>query len=421
MDGALLPEELKEVIDEAYSPDNFDLDPRDGNIQFTQLHNGISLADLSAGPTASYKDMPMQPLTRAMGKAQERLEGLYMMIMMITSGDTGVAALEGLSKVDNMGAIAIMQENVSPFQQSDMARMHDPDRGIHVLQYEGRFSKLNGMHMAANQKFDLGALNSVNIGRLIFQIGYEFALYLKAAEQADVEIGAPMDISKQTGNFGHGLSSIFAREMGLPWGNIILGNNENDTTYQMIEHGVIVNQSDRETDSSAQDIGNPSNMWRYFLALFGNDPEKVTRLYDIYEKAGEVSLSKIGIENRSVYDGVMAARIDAAERTAVTKGIYEMNGGKIIIDPHTANGIGAIEKLRAEGRLDKDRPAVAVETARAYKFDDITKKRIGAIAGRPTRYIGLEESQSGMLLPKIRDYEDLDRYIRTRTSTKLRS
>jgi threonine synthase len=421
MGGTLPPSELKEVIDEAYSPDNFDLDPRDNNIQFTKLHNGTLMADLSAGPTASYKDMPMQPLSRAMSKVQKRLHDLYLTIVTITSGDTGRAVLEGLSVVNNIGTVAIMQKNISPFQRSDMARMHDPGNDMHVLQYKGDFSKLNEVHMEANKHFDLGAMNSVNIGRLIFQIGYEAALYLKAAELADVEIGTPIDISKQTGNFGHGLSSIFAREMGIPWGDIILGNDENDTTYQLFEHGTVVRQGDRETDSSAQNIGNPSNMWRYFLTLFGNDPEKIRRVYDIYENEGRVALSKIGIENQSVYKDVLAARIDAAERTAITREVYEMNGGKIIIDPHTANGVAAIEKLKAEGRLDKKRPKVAVETARAYKFDDITEKRLGVAAGRPTRYIGLEEKYAGLALPEIYNYEDLERYLKEYTQVQSKS
>ena len=421
MGGTLTPDELKEVIDEAYSPENFDLDPRDGNIQFTKLHNGTLMADLSAGPTASYKDMPMQPLSRAMSKVQQRVYDLYLTIVTITSGDTGEAVLKALMTAINIGAVGIMQKNISPFQRNAMARMHDPENDMHVLQYVGDFSKLNEVHMEANKHFYIGAMNSVNIGRLIFQIGYEAALYLKAAELSDVEIGMPIDISKQTGNFGHGLSSIFAREMGIPWGNIILGNDENDTTYQLFEHGTVVKQKDVKTDSSAQNIGNPSNMWRYFLTLFGNNPEKIRRLYDIYENEGRVALSQIGIEKPSVYENVLAARIDASERDAITREVYKMNGGKIIIDPHTANGIAAIEKLKAEGRLDKKRPKVAVETARAYKFDDTTNKRLGVVLGRPTRYIGLEEAYSKVVLPEIGDYQDLERYLKEYTKVQPRN
>lgn len=415
MHGTLTPDELKEVIDEAYSPDNFDLDPRDSNIQFTKLHNSILLADLSAGPTASYKDMPMQPLSRAMSKVQEQLHDSYLTIVTITSGDTGEAVLKGLLTADNIGAVGIMQQNISPFQRNAMARMHKPENDMHVLQYVGDFSVLNEVHMEANKYFDIGAMNSVNIGRLIFQLGYEVALYLKAADISGVEIGQPIDISKQTGNFGHGLSSIFAREMGIPWGYVILGNDENDTTYQLFENGTVVKQKDVRTDSSAQNIGNPSNMWRYFLTLFGNEPAKVSKLYEEYSTKGRVVLSEIGIERPSVYDDVYAASINNSERDVITREVYEMNGGKIIIDPHTANGIAAIEKLRAESRLDKDRPKVAVETARAYKFDDVTNRRLGVVLGRPTRYIGLEEAYSKVILPEISNYSDLESYLKEHT------
>jgi threonine synthase len=301
-----------------------------------------------------------------------------------------------------------------------MAREHNTKRGVHVLQSDHDFSKLNDLQMMADQAYDLGAVNSVNPGRIIAQTAYNFSVYLKTIAEAGKEIGDPVDITIQSGNMGNALSAIYARKMGLPYRNIIMATNENDTIYSMIEHGVYLNQKGPKTDSSAQDVNNPSNAWRYFGTLYGNDPEKVARVFKLWKETGRAAIKDIGIEDTSVWENLMAARVTADERTAITRQVFYGTNRRVIIDPHTANGLAAIEKLKAAGRLDDDVPMVAVETARAYKFDRITHERIGWTMGRPTRYIDFEAAQRGKRLPKISTAEDLLSYIALNTNARKR-
>lgn len=411
--GSAIPdEELKSIAKDAYSPENFDFD-NDGSLRFTKTPSGAYIFGLSDGPTAAFKDMAMQPLARILDRLHEKL-GIPLTIMLSTSGDTGRAALEAFANLSNAEIICMFpSKGVSSIQRAQMVAASE-NENTHVLEVEGDFSYINDLHMMANEAYDLGSVNSVNIGRLISQIPYYVASYLKAIELEGKQIGDPIDVSIPSGNFGNALSAIIAREMGVPIRDIIVATNENNILDTMFSTGVFQKSEFVHTDSSAQDIRMPSNVWRYFAMLYGNDTEKIAKVYKTYKEKGGVDIGSIGIENESVIRNIKSATVTREERSIVIKDNYAASGGQLMIDPHTANGLTAIEKL---GGKDPEVPMLVPETAKSYIFRE-AMRRLGINPPLPERFIGLEEAQRGKKLVRITDFNDLSAYLKDNTGAK---
>lgn len=414
--GDAIPDEvLRATAQEAYSPENFDFE--DGNLRLTTLPSGIHVVGLSDGPTAAFKDMAMQPLARWMSYLQGE-KGDPLTILLSTSGDTGPAALKAFGGLENTEIINLLpKEGVSPFQWAQMAELGEQE-GIHVLEMGGGFGDLNKIQMEVNSEFDLGTVNSVNIARIIAQVPYYVASYLEAIELEGKQVGDPVDVSIPSGNFGNALSAIIAREMGVPFRNIIVATNENNTLDNMFKTGEFSVAPYRHTDSSAQDIDMPSNVWRYFGMMFGNDPEKIGQVYRTLQDVGFVSLKDVGIENPDVLENVMSSSVTRLQRMHAIRDTYCHSDGEIILDPHTANGVAAINKLWAN---DPDVPMLSMETAKPFKFDSAIFHALGIKPPRPARFEGVEARQRGKRLGQVANREELLAYIAEHTHAKSRA
>lgn len=414
--GSAIPNEvLKATAKEVYSSDNFDLDD-DDNLRFNTLSSGIHVVGLSDGPTAAFKDMAMQPFAKWMSYLLQQ-KGEPLTILLSTSGDTGPAALHAFGGRPNIEIAGMMpKKGVSRFQWAQMAELAEQS-GVHVLEVTGDFSYINDLHMEADLAYDLGAVNSVNIARIIAQVAYQVAAYLKTVELEDKQVGDPVDVSIPSGNFGNALSAIIARKMGLPYRNIIVATNENNTLDILFREGVFRRLDKiKHTNSSAQDVRMPSNVLRYFGMLFENDTEKYKRLFQTWEKLGAVTLNDIGIVDQSLRQGVLSATVKTADRARVIRSVYTQSGAqRTIIDPHTANGLAAIEILSAR---DPDVPMLAMETAKPFKFNGAMKKILGIIPPRPERFRGLEQRQSGKILTQIANKSDLLTYLGEHTPAR---
>ncbi len=415
--GSALPDEvLRATTEVAYSPDNFNFDDEDSNLRFLTLDSGIHVVGLSDGPTGAFKDMAMQPFARWMSYLQQQ-KGNPLTIMLSTSGDTGPAALNAFAGLANTEIINMLpKEGVSRFQWAQMAELAD-ETGVHVLEIAGGFSDINDLHMKADLVYDLSSVNSVNIARIITQVPYYVASYLKAIKLEAKEIGDPVDVSVPSGNFGNALSAIIARKMGVPLRNIILATNENNTLDTLIKKGVFRLSKFQHTDSSAQDVKMPSNVWRYFAMMFRNDPEKIAHIYKSLMTVGSVAIRDLGVVDESVRVGILSATIDASDRAETIKRIYDESGRRTLIDPHTANGIAAIEQLQAK---DLNIPMLSMETAKPFKFNETMMRILGIRPSRPERFEGLEERQKDRKLTQIANEAALLEYLRDHTHAQIK-
>lgn len=419
--GDALPDEvLRATADEAYSKDNFDFDETDHNLRFTKITSGIEVVGLSDGPTGAFKDMAMQPFARWMSYLQ-RQTGKSLSILLSTSGDTGPAALHAFGGLANTEIIAMLPKaGVSPFQWAQMASMDNPTEGIHVLEVAGSFSDINDIHMEADLAYDLGAVNSVNIARIVAQVPYHIASYVKAINRAGNNIGDPVDLSIPSGNFGNALAAIIARKMGAPIRNIMIATNENNTLDALFNQQKFTLSDFQHTDSSAQDVKMPSNAWRYLAMLFNNNTDKIRQTYKALVNTGSADIEAIGIEDPSVIDGIYATTITQEERHQTMRDVFEANDHEVIIDPHTANSVAGAIKLRTLIDDKLNVPLVAYETAKPFKFDKIVEAVVSVVPPRPARFSQLEQQESDKKLTQIANATELLNYLARHTLAKTK-
>jgi len=79
-----------------------------------------------------------------------------------------------------------------------------------------------------NEKYHLGAVNSINWARILAQTVYYFLAYFHVRDQIPHPERAELQFVVPTGNFGDVLAGYYAKRMGLPMGKLVVATNSND-------------------------------------------------------------------------------------------------------------------------------------------------------------------------------------------------
>lgn len=405
--GVIPDDELRRTATEAYSPQLFDFD--EGSLRLNETSSGIYIAGLSDGPTGAFKDMAMQPFARwveAIRKTKGIEETLNLLIS--TSGDTGPAAQHAFGSVQGVHSFTMFPQGkgASEFQRAQMIGMHNGEN-VHSLEVAADFTDINNMHMQLEERFEVGAVNSVNIARLIAQVPYHVATYLQTIEASGGIFGDEVDITIPSGNFGNGLAAIIARKMGVPIRNIIIATNENNTLSRFFNEGVYPNvpkEDEKQTTSSAQDIRNASNWWRLAHMLYGGrNPE----IYKQWKEQGDVDLTHAKITSGEYLRGIRATTIDELARHAMMMTVWESSNGRTMIDPHTANAVVAAERFKDRRGV----PMAAYETAKPFKFPATVQHVLGVKAVNSERFKDVMSIAEGKTVPHFDTEAEIAEYL----------
>jgi len=167
-----------EVLSEAL--DRYDaFDDPSNPVPLEKIENDCFVMELYHGPTRAFKDMALQPFGHILAKEAQAREENYL-IMAATSGDTGPATLETFKNQDNIKVICLYPHGGT----SDVQRLQmvtEEAENLKVIGVHGNFDDTQNMlkHLLASEEFKaelenrnikLSAANSVNFGRIIFQI-----------------------------------------------------------------------------------------------------------------------------------------------------------------------------------------------------------------------------------------------------------
>lgn len=409
-------EELQRIADESYSSELFDLD--DGHLKLRELNlhdnlpSQLYIAGLSDGPTGAFKDMAMQPFGRLMEAIRDH-KGVTdpLDLLISTSGDTGPAAQHAFGAVAGVRTFTMYPTDggaVSSLQRQQMVYMHNGET-VHTLGVKGvSFSDINNIHMELAEEFDVGAVNSVNIARLVTQVAYHVATYLEVARKnpRGFAFGDPIGVAIPTGNFGNALAAIYAREMGVPIRKIILATDENDALMQYFEQGIYPKQPGKPTTSSAQAIGNASNWWRFADAVYGGRNDEI---WEQWNNDGRVDFTQNYRNVRPEYTkNVKAYAIDEMARHAMMRTVRHETACQDMVDPHTANAVEAAQRHRRYWKHDV--PMVAYETAKPCKFPELMKRVVGVTPPLPER-LGHFADDSKKKLPHFKDIDGIREYL----------
>ncbi len=368
-------EDLIEMVEKAYEHFN-----SEKICPIVSLESNVSVLELFHGPTASFKDMGLQ-LTPRFFEASNTDENQKFCIVTATSGDTGIAAIEGFKKVKNMSVFVIYpKDGVSELQKKQMQSV--ADENVKVMGVDGDFDFCQNatkqlftdaeftqkIQKKYTTKFAAG--NSMNWGRLLPQIGYYFSAYADLLENKKIELGEEVEICVPSGNFGNILGAFMAKKMGLPISKFICASNENNILTEFLNTGVydITNKKLIKTDSPSIDILKSSNIERllYFLT---EDTQYIKELFEKLNKENRFEISSEILEK--IKENFVADFCTEQEMQNTIQKYYKEKN--ILLDPHTAVAICVSNKIPQENTKQR----VVASTAHFGKFIPAIEKALG--------------------------------------------
>ena len=319
------------------------------------------------GPTRAFKDMALQPFGSIFSSiAQKRGENY--LILAATSGDTGPAALNTFRNKKNIQVVCLYPDGGT----SDVQRLQmvcEDGENLKVLGIKGNFDDAQNAlkSLLASNSFKaelekddikLSAANSVNFGRIIFQIIYHFWSYLELIRQNAIKNGENIYLVVPSGNFGNVLGAYYAQKMGLNIEKLLVASNENNILTQWINTGVydIREKSLKLTKSPAMDILKSSNIERVIFDLFGSLRTK--ELMENLNKNNIFTMTQNETKELQKYFSATFSNDSFGNKT-----IKEFLDSGYLMDPHTATCIKAYNDLR-----EKPLKTVIYSTAEWTKF-----------------------------------------------------
>ncbi len=364
------------TLDEALSRyDAFD-DP-DNPVPLSKIEDDCFVMELYHGPTRAFKDMALQPFGYILSKEAQRRNEQYL-IMAATSGDTGPATLETFKNQANIKVACLYPDGgTSDVQRLQMVTEEaDNEKVIGVV---GNFDDTQNMlkELLASEDFKaelerrkikLSAANSVNFGRIIFQIIYHIHAYLELLRRGEITMGEKIYLIVPSGNFGNVLGGYYAKRAGLPVERLLVASNVNNILTDLINSGVY-DMASRElikTKSPAMDILKSSNVERVLFDKFG--AVRTKELMDSLNTTGKYRLTPKEVATIQEDFAAIYSQDDESE-AYIAK--YAKAG--YIMDPHTATCMKAYEKLTQEGIK-----SVVYSTAEWTKFSTTVARALGS-------------------------------------------
>lgn len=361
-------DELMHCINSAY----------DAKFETTDIAPVVSVGDtwyleLFHGATIAFKDMALSILPHLMVTAAKKNHCENdIVILTATSGDTGKAAMAGFADVPGTKIIVFYpKDGVSPFQERQM-RTQKGDN-TYVVGIEGNFddaqTRVKEMFQDEELKAEIGKLgyqfssaNSINIGRLVPQVAYYVAAYVRLLEKGALKAGEPMNVTVPTGNFGNILAAYYAKQMGLPIGKLVCASNTNKVLYDFFETGCYdKNRPFVVTTSPSMDILVSSNLERLLYQAAGRNSETDADLMKQLQTTGKYTITEQMRAQMADFTGYYS---DEAQTAAQIRKVYDATG--YVLDPHTAVASAAADRYRED---TKDNGVMlVVSTASPYKF-----------------------------------------------------
>jgi threonine synthase len=357
----IAPDVLAAMCSDAYA--TFD---HPAVVPLVQIGDEHFLQELFHGPTLAFKDVALQLVGRLFEHVLSN-QGRRITIVGATSGDTGSAAIDGVKHCAHADIVILFPKGrTSEVQRRQMTTVKSPN--VHVVAIDGSFDDCQDLVKAMfndsefRQRMGLSAVNSINWARVMAQVVY----YVTATDhlRGDINFCVP------SGNFGNAFAGWIAKQMGAPIGRFVVASNANDILTRFFTDNDMTTRPVLPSLSPSMDIQVSSNFERLLFEINGRDGGQTAEQLQRFRTSGSLSIEA---DQRADYlDGVfVAARIDDNETLDVIKRTYMSTG--VLVDPHTAVGIGVTESVRST----ITGPIVTLSTAHPAKFPDAVERATG--------------------------------------------
>lgn len=340
------------------------------------LHIGDRLVlELFHGPTGSLKDFGARFMANLFGHLQSG-ERKSIRILAV-EGNTFDALTDAFYDVEGVKVILLCPK-------SEISRLHKSSlcKNIFAVVVEGTLDDCKKLAQAAfsntsvRKNLILSSGSSVNIARIIAQIAYYSAAAGKAFEgKLDspepatpkgakfvpfngktgafrLIAGKPLSVCVPSGNFGNYVSALYAMKMGAPIKRVIAATNSNKSIPDYIESSYFEGSFQEDTISNAMDVGIPNNF------------ERIIKHWSFKE-------------TQSMSVGVHVTDDETRETIA-----YVHKEFGYFIDPHTAVGWRAVDKLAEQSKI-KAEPLAVLATGHPAKSAKIVEPLTGHVPAIP--------------------------------------
>ena len=388
--------DLSKIIDKSYSVF------RNKNVVDLVKIGDRSVLELFHGPTLAFKDVAMQLLGNFyeyyLNNKNEKLN-----IIVATSGDTGAAAINAIKGKKNVNIFVLHPNNrISPVQRKLMTT--GKEKNVYNIAVEGSFDDCQNLVKAMftdkifAKEIKMSGVNSINWARIIAQSVYYFYSYFLIDDNIK-----PINFSVPTGNFGDVYAGYLAKKIGLPINKFVVATNQNDILHRAISKGKYNIENVLETISPSMDIQIASNFERLIYDLKDRSDEKTTEVMKKIKEQGKYLIDKESLIKINI--DFLSSRMDENEVLKTIKTVYEKYN--IVLDPHSAIGYGAFDKVSLKGNN------VVLATAHPCKFPDAIEKAINLKSELPSELaFVLDEKENYDIIDN--DLSKIKKYIKER-------
>ncbi len=349
-------------------------------VPLVQIDDEHFVQELFHGPTLAFKDVALQLVGRLFENVLSQ-QGRRVTIVGATSGDTGSAAIDGVKNCAHADIVILYPSGrTSDVQRRQMTTVNSPN--VHVVAVDGSFDDCQDLVKAMfndvvfRDRMNLSAVNSINWARVMAQIVY----YVTATDHLRGEI----NFCVPSGNFGNVFSGWIAKQMGAPIGTLLVASNANDILTRFFTDNDMSTRPVVPSLSPSMDIQVSSNFERLLFEINGRNGGQTADQLQRFRASGSLSIE--GDQRADYIDGVFTSvRLDDDETLDVIRRSHASTG--MLLDPHTAVGVGAVERVRSS----IDGPIVTLATAHPAKFPDAVERATGIRPQLPAHLADLME------------------------------
>lgn len=330
------------------------------------LDDHLHVLELFHGPTLAFKDFALQLLGN-LYETQIARTGAPIAVLGATSGDTGSAAIHGLlGKSGVQLFILYPRGRISVLQERQMTTTGAEN--VYPIAIEGSFDDAQRYvkdlfgDLPFKARYNLSAINSINLARILAQCVY----YIWAWLRLDPNQRKQLEFVVPTGNFGNVLAGWLTQQMGLPDVAFRVATNQNDILHRLFTTGHYAIEGVQASYAPSMDIQVASNFERFLYYFVDGDSTQVRAIMQAFRDTGQYQFEDFSTK------GFTSSKTTDREIAEIIKRVSQQYD--YVCDPHTACGFNL---------PDDGRNRVLLATAHPAKFPDIIEQATGIVPTAP--------------------------------------
>ena len=178
--------------------------------------------------------------------------------------------------------------------------------------------------------------------KVAVRIAVIFGVFGQLLKSEQVSFTKPMDVAVTAGDFASPMALWYAREMGLPIGNIICGCNDNGAPWDLLHRGAVNTDAVTiKTTTPEADFALPVGLERLICATLGHDEVARYTWCCMEGRLYEPPEARMDELHRNIF----AAVVSKMRVQTIISSVYRTN--QYILDIYSALAYGALSDYRS--------------------------------------------------------------------------